>query len=306
MDIYFAAVNDIQILHDFYKHTGKKINVMLSFHELNGKVLETINNYAPYVKKFMLDSGAFSVYSKPALLKSLKQKFPLYLKNHKDDLEQYCEAVFNLDYMSGEDEKSRTANLSMYIDIRKNYEKITPVIHSIEKDNKELDEYEYDKPVTIGIGQNKKRKSKDYRPLLQSTVNRIKTNSKCHLLGITDYEILDDVPNIDSCDSKSWLDYAVSGKVLFNRFDGNKLRQRTIYFPNFVDKATKGKEVAFDEMEQTDRESFLGVMNRVFKLTKDDFLNTNQLHSRMLANIYYELQKIAYINNKHNPNLQTK
>ena len=311
MDIYFAGIPNVDFLKYYYENSKHhKINVMLSYYSLNGKVIETIKEYAPYVHKFMLDSGAYSAFSADSkIVGKLIKLYPDYLERHKSELEDYCkdgslEAVFTLDYKRGEDDKSRLDNLEMYQDIIKVYENITPVIHRISNENIELDNYEKYKPKMIAIGQNIDRLKENKRHLLINTVNRIKKNAKCHLLGITNYEILDAVYNIDSCDSTSWNDYAYTGKVLFNYLDKNEFKEITLYCAEYENIKPKGNEVAFDDLEQKLREKFLGDMNKNYSLVKDDFLNKNDYRARQIANIHYELQKIAYINNKHNPTLQ--
>ena len=186
----------------------------------------------------------------------------------------------------------------MFIDLRRVYENITPVIHTIKPHNLELDEYESYKPRVIAIGQNKDRSKKSKRTLLQNTIKRIQLRSKCHLLGVSSEDMLEDVPYLDSCDSKSWLDYATRGQILFNRLDKNNLVSYVIYFPEFENTKPRGNDVLFDEMPDNDKKIFLDEMNKHLQLSIDDLRNTNRVEARLFANIFYEQRKFAHLNSR--------
>ena len=112
MEFYFAGMSDINILIEYYQRTNKKINLMLSFEGLHGKVIEYVKSSARYAGKIMLDSGAYSVFSKPSLLGNLLINFPLYLENHPEFLKENISHVFSLDYNS--DTEKFSLNFDIY------------------------------------------------------------------------------------------------------------------------------------------------------------------------------------------------
>ncbi|MBO6110477.1 MAG: hypothetical protein J6P12_06435, partial [Methanobrevibacter sp.] len=122
----------------------------------------------------------------------------------------------------------------------------------------------------------------------------------CHLLGISDYEILKDVPNIDTCDSQSWLQYAITGQIMFNKIDENgNFVNYIVYFPKY--EKFEEKAVYYNDWineNKTDSEIFRKEMKEELQLTRDDFFGKNKELSLKLANIYYQLKMIDYLNGK--------
>lgn len=305
--LFFAAgINSVNFLKTYYEASLTKINIMLSYHTVKDNVIEKVQKFSPYVDKFMLDSGAFSVYSKEDLLTNLLNTYPLYLKNNRNDLENIFYAVYNLDYKSGQDTFSFSENLDMFKSLYKVYPKIVPVIHNIDAINPELDIYEKYSPEIIAIGQNEKRGKEKFRNLLQDTINRIRTKSRCHLLGVSDFKIINNVYNVTSVDSKSWLDDSVKGKIVryfdYDINSQNRFHEICIKFPENMYCNKKSGEILYDELDNNTKEKFLNEMKDKLGLTREDFFTANREVTRQLANLYYIQKKISLISQFNNPN----
>jgi len=314
MELFFACVDKTDIAKEYFERTEEhiKINILFSYYYIKDNVEEIADLQKPYANKIMLDSGAFTLFTQNKdeddeiddkfrhKIKVLNAKYMNFLKEHKQYTQQTFCNVFSLDYMknpSGFEE-----NQDAYMDLREIYPDIVPVAHEFktDDDNDEIKAYLYFNPKTISIGQIQNRKSKDNRPKLEASVDKIKKHCGCHLLGISDYEILKDVPNIDTCDSQSWLKYATTGKIMFNKVDENgNFVNYIVYFPKY--EKFEEKAVYYNDWineNKTDSEIFRKEMKEELQLTRDDFFGKNKELSLKLANIYYQLKMIDYLNGK--------
>jgi hypothetical protein len=314
MDIFFACVDNTDIAKDYFERTREhiKINILFSYYYVKDNVEDIVNLQVPYTNKIMLDSGAFTLFSQNKNeddeiddnlrheIKTLNAKYMTFLKEHKKYIQQTFCNVFSLDYMKNQ--SGFEENQNTYMDLREIYPDIVPVVHEFktDDDNDEINAYFHFKPKTISIGQIENRTSKDNRDKLKASVDKIKKHCSCHLLGISDYEILKDISNIDTCDSQSWLKYATTGQIMFNKVDENgDFVNYIVYFPKY--EKFKKKGIYYNDWvneNKTDSDIFRKEMEKELKLTRDDFFGNNMEQSLKLANIYYQLKMIDYLNGK--------
>ena len=321
MKIYFAAMEsnseDINYPKLYYEcnRNKKKINILMSYYYIKSDPEKYFNKFIDYVDNFMLDSGAFTLFSSDK-----KSEIPHHYELFKNYIDE------NSPFLSSKDIKTFTLdsdptiygyenNYRIYCELRKIYPKIIPVIHQFADDSNddEIDGYSSKNPDIIAIGQilDKKGEKKirglsANRQKLISSVNKIKQNHMCHLLGITTANILFDVPNIDSCDSRSWLLNSTTGKVFFNTVDKNgKFKDYIIHFPEFdksTNKSTNSavKTINFDlwEKDSDKRDDIKKFEMDINKLGLEikDFRGYNNAIARVVTNIYYYEKMIEFIN----------
>lgn len=187
---------------------------------------EDTERLIPYMKDFMLDSGAFTFMAQAGT----KADFNEYAERYADfvirnNVKKYIE--LDLDYIIG-CEKSR--QLRNYLE-KKTGRKSVPVWHPIRGKDEFLrmcDEYDY---VCLGgiVGQ-KWRGVESYMPWFIKEAH--KRNTKIHGLGFTKFTKLPDY-HFDSVDSTAWTTGNRYGYLYF--FDGKKMTKKD---------APKGKRLA--------------------------------------------------------------
>ena len=293
MDFFFAGMEDPLVAQEYFARTGEKLNVLFSFYTIGSRIDRIVDLFSPVVKKMMLDSGAFSLFTKnEAEITRFKQIYTNFLKYNSDFLNEKFDCVFTLDYRSNFD--GFEDNFDMFKQLHCVYRNVVPVIHSLGAGNPEILAYEKFLPHTIAIGQNKFRNRKSHLGQLIGAINSIQRKSKCHLLGVSDYKMLSKLKTIDSCDSTSWLKCANCGVVLRYKIVGNMLESQSIYFPNKEGVSRKGT-VTLEEMLGDEKNEFLREMKENLNLTRNDFFNNNSCLSRCLANIYYTLKMVNHL-----------
>ena len=293
MDFFFAGMEDPLVAQEYFARTGEKLNVLFSFYTIGSRIDRIVDLFSPVVKKMMLDSGAFSLFTKnEAEITRFKQIYTNFLKYNSDFLNEKFDCVFTLDYRSNFD--GFEDNFDMFKQLHCVYRNVVPVIHSLGAGNPEILAYEKFLPHTIAIGQNKFRNRKSHLGHLIGAINSIQRKSKCHLLGVSDYKMLSNLKTIDSCDSTSWLKCANCGIVLRYKIVGNRLESQPIYFPNKEGVSRKGT-VTLEEMLGDEKNEFLREMKENLNLTRNDFFNNNAGMSRCLANIYYTLKMVNHL-----------
>ena len=246
MDFFFAGMEDPLVAQEYFARTGEKLNVLFSFYTIGSRIDRIVDLFSPVVKKMMLDSGAFSLFTKnEAEITRFKQIYTNFLKYNSDFLNEKFDCVFTLDYRSNFD--GFEDNFDMFKQLHCVYRNVVPVIHSLGAGNPEILAYEKFLPHTIAIGQNKFRNRKSHLGQLIGAIDSIQRKSKCHLLGVSDYKMLSKLQTIDSCDSTSWLKCANCGVVLRYKIVGNMLESQSIYFPNKEGVSRKGT-VTLEEM----------------------------------------------------------
>lgn len=308
MEIFFAGGPTNKIFIKFYEKTGRKVSILKNYYELNDSNFEnTILSYKPYVDKIMLDSGAFSANNSLSAKEAeiIKKRYPFFLKQHTKFLCENIYRVFTYDFRF--DAEGHHDNYFLYLNLRDNYKDICPVIHRYTENglNTEIHEYSQYNPPAIAIGQiisentGNNRTSPSNISQLQETINSIKqTNSDCHLLGITKPNALLNLQNYDTCDSTSWSYYARTGEVyIFWPPDNkcNKYLSRDFKIPQML-KHKDNKNSLYNKNNTAIRTRFFDEMKKELQLNEIDFNNSSSTESLQLANLYYSLKLMDYIN----------
>ena len=268
----------------------KKVNVLYSYYyNQECRIEDTVQKTGKYVSHFMLDSGGFSTRNMPENEReNLRMNFINYIKNRQETHNDF-KCIFAYDDLK----ESVDVNINYFDELHGLYSGIVPIIHDLDEPDYEITAYLSYKPEIIAIGQANNGKKERNAKRLKSVIDKIRSNKKdikIHLLGITKLETLLEV-DFDTCDSKSYLDCAISGIVMyFNEKTGKEL----IYFPNKENKKKSGTVLLDDASHKQD---FLNDMEKVFKLRREDFFNNNAQKNRTLANIYYTIQIENYLKN---------
>lgn len=280
MEIYLAGPN-LKIIQEFYERSKLKPNILISYNDAKGKVEETVDSYRPYCNKFMLDSGGFS--SKKKLTKEesicLGNRFLNFLKEKKSFLDKTFTCVFAFDYIKGLIDFNK--NTSRYEEQLSIYDNIVPVVHNINENSNEIENYKVYEPHTIAIGFSEDKTNIKY---LKPATEKIRMFTKSHLLGVTDAKLLTEIKT-DTSDSRSWSDYAETGEICYYYKDNYKARIERLYNPNIQNKERSGAKLFYES------EYFDIVMEDVkkFGFTQEDLDNKNKEKLMKFVNIYYTM-----------------
>ena len=57
----FAAINEAEVVKNFYEKTGIKLNYLISYYYLEGQAYKLVKEYRSMIQDLYLDSGAYSV-----------------------------------------------------------------------------------------------------------------------------------------------------------------------------------------------------------------------------------------------------
>lgn len=196
MDFYFVSVNkkeEREVIGEI-----KPSHVLLSYHYFKNKVLKDFCNDIGYVPKILLDSGAYSAWSKG------KNISPIDYMNYIVKNKEYIHKYIALDVI-GEPELT-----IKYYEIMKlkGFDPI-PVYHYGD-DERFLQFYIREGHDYIALGNTVPIKDKKQ---VAEWINYLKskyTNIKFHLLGSASKKITQQT-NIDSCDSSTWILMAFNG-----------------------------------------------------------------------------------------------
>lgn len=213
MNIYLAGCKDImRIIDDEYLSNGKiNLNILESFYYQNDTVAKAI----PYLKHFILDSGAFTFFSsKPSSLRweEYVEKYAQYIK--ENNVELFME--LDIDPLIGYDG---------VLKLRERLERLVskpciPVWHR----NRGKDDFvrmcqQYDYVALGGIAIKEiKRSEYQYFPFFINTAH--KYGAKIHGLGFTSIEGLKKY-HFDSVDSTTWMSGQRFGEV--HKFNGRTM-----------------------------------------------------------------------------------
>lgn len=309
MDIFFVAdlhSTQLNLFRSFYKLTNIKLNILLSYYYMknNADFRRDVENINFYTNKIMLDSGAFTAF------KSLNEKdtiqlgrqYKIFLKTHKTFINNTFYRVFSFDYRKDKD--GFDDNHAEFYELYEAYNKVCPVIHRLsdDKGNEEIDVYAEYNPLTIGIGQIENRTSQKNLSYLQKTIEGINdVKSDCHLLGIANFEMLQNLHGIATCDSSSWNVYAINGVVqtfISPKQNLTNVEPEIKLVKFYKYESDKDKTDYFENQSDEFKNSFFMEMNKVLRLEPEQFYNSENIRSRQLANLYYTHKIFEYLTNK--------
>ena len=196
-------------LYKSYPHfKDSEINILGSYGTTTNDYYEVIFKHPDLYHEIILDSGAFSINNPNN--QSVNNRltfdgFKAYCKHTKDKFKFIIN--YDEDFTPSGFEKNNE-NLK---DLEEAGIPVVPVIHDYEAEN--FDEIEfylrhgYDL-IALGYAEHKKAKVK-------TAVKRITSNGcKVHVLGITSYDVLKDLP-VHYCDSSNWTQAVAFGYIYF-------------------------------------------------------------------------------------------
>ena len=276
MLLHISSPSIEQILAFHALHPKKPLNVLLTYakqqHFNDFQVL-----HRNKICSLILDSGAYTLNKSKwaGRPENLLREYAVF-SNYTSC---YYDFIFNLD----ENFTSRgyEENMLNQFDLENRGLDPVPVVHNLFNGEIErLIEMDYD---IIAIGQCENGRSFKQ---LESAVNRIHgADRKTHLFGVTEYEILRDLP-VWSCDSSSWAQYVQYGQVMWWNDDNEDWSPwDVLYFPKLQEEhdPTKGKNY-FDYAFKDDLDAY--IWNNL-RLTVDDLLGVHKVLNRSLVNIYF-------------------
>lgn len=197
MRLYFVATDSSSVEAEVIRET-RPDRLLLSYHYFRNKGIGSFIDKIGYKPEILLDSGAFSAYTKGRNIS------PIDYMKFIDDNTDYINGYFALDVI-GDDELSKR-----YYDIMriKGYRPI-PVYH-IGDDEKYLEYYVNDGNTYIALGGTAKMRSKpDVAKWCASVIEKY-PQINFHLLGSSSKQITDHC-RLYSFDSSTWIMMALNG-----------------------------------------------------------------------------------------------
>jgi len=174
----FNAIGDARIIPLFYEKTGIKLNILVSYHYLQGQEHPLVKQYRKMYDLLYLDSGAFSANTGKSKIDV--HEYLQYLKLNG----KAFDVTFNLDDNFRDPEHNWQNQVYLEKNLSKGIKRPVPVLHYMEDPLAEFERYYADYPY-IALGSNRNvsknffEKVKDSHP-----------NLKVHLFGNLGREIL--------------------------------------------------------------------------------------------------------------------
>ena len=291
MNIYLVASSS-EIFKLFYSCTGLKPNILISMKNYLDNyigLLRLIKNVRPFVNNIILDSGGFSTKDirDVKVAETMKNKYLNFINKYYNYIHETFEYIFAFDYIHGQ--INFDLNFKWFDEQHSLNEMVVPVIHDISENTKKVDQYSVYHPKHIAIG---KCPNKTNIKLLKPVIDNIRRNSEFHFLGITTPKILTEII-VDNCDSKSWIDYSTTGKLMCFYLENNEFKSDTIYFKKYEGSSYPGS-ISFDDYNKKNEILKIGV---IFDREYKDFFNEKQSETLMLCSLYNYMKLQDLINN---------
>lgn len=209
------AIDDPNTIKIFYDKTNIKLNILISYHYLEGKAYDLTTKYRDIIGLLYLDSGAFSAEKKS--LKINVSEYRRYTRrySHKFDV------VFNLDDDFNNPDHNFNNQTYLEEDLPEGAKIPAPVIHDPEDPYSEFEVYADQGHEMIAIGSNKR--------IPDEIFDKIKENYpdiKLHMFGNLRREILIKHKPY-SADSAAWAHQAGYGVVYY--WDAEENKEQKLY-----------------------------------------------------------------------------
>jgi hypothetical protein len=258
IQIYLSSFHEkpLQIFKSYPHFKDSEVNILGSYGTADSDYHQVLYEQPDLFNDAILDSGAFTINNPNN--KSVNRRLTF------DGFKAYCRATKErFKFIINYDEDFTTNGFEKNDENLKDLEKAgisaIPVIHDYEAENfDEIDHYlrhGYDL-IALGYAENKKAKVK-------KAVRRItRHGSKVHVLGITSYNDLKDLPVL-YCDSSSWIQAVAFGRIYF--WNGNDNKRNPL-----VDDMTD--KIRFWDKDEQDRKPGYYYDDYPFKSDLDDYL----------------------------------
>lgn len=263
-----------------------EMNILLSYGTRSPDYYEMINSSRNMINELICDSGAFTknfASAKTAAKISL-DGFISFCKQPR------VKESFNFFFNYDEDFRVSgfETNLRNMLKMEENGIEVVPVVHDYLGDHfDEIGYYLDSKYPIIALGYSE-HKIKNKKENIVNVVNRIVTaGAKVHLLGISSYDILTDIP-VHYCDSSSWAQEGKYGCILW--WNLNKSCENKTDRIRFLDR-DNSHECHKQHIENySDKESFLKYLNDNLNMTLVDLYGHDKEHNRQLVNVHFFVQ----------------
>jgi len=174
----FNAIGDARIIPLFYEKTGIKLNVLVSYHYLQGQEHPLVKEYRKMYNLLYLDSGAFSANTGKSKIDVHEYLQYLNLNGKPFDV------TFNLDDNFSDPEHNWQNQVYLEKHLSKGIEKPVPVLHDAQDPFAEFERYYADYPY-VAIGSNR-NVAKNFFKKVKGKYPRLKV----HLFGNLSGEML--------------------------------------------------------------------------------------------------------------------
>lgn len=259
---------------------NEKLNILISYGIHDKKYINMKPEEHGNINSIVCDSGVFSKNPKPL-----------------DDFIGFCKPLLNQFgfFINYDEDFTINGFQKNYSNLKHNEENgidVVPVVHDYESEIvDEIAIYLKEKYPIIALGAFKDKNNKDRKNKQNITraVNRIVDGgAKVHLLGVTDYHILKDIP-VHFCDSTSWTKQQEHGRILW--FNTHCNAHNTIYIPDKIKYLPKNKKQYIGNYKYYNFfEAYLDSLG----LQITDLLGYGRTSYRKLLNMHYfvKLQEI--------------
>ena len=204
-------------------------NVLLTYYDLK-RPMDHIARYRHMIGDLILDSGAFSLNNiYPNLIVRARESQKLFQKYEFDLplVQKHYDFVFNFDDQFGPNSFSH--NLSRLHALEAKCTMPVPVLHNLA--NHEADYFINNGYNRAAIGQCHAQDREDLAVLWPVVDKLYHADVDVHLFGMTTPGVISHV-SACSCDSKTWLDYAIRGRILhWNPLNPKMDKTDIIYIP---------------------------------------------------------------------------
>ena len=272
----FNAIDDANTVKAFYDKTNIKINVLISYHYLEGKAYDLTAKYRDMIGLLYLDSGAFSAKKKS--LKINVSEYRRYTRrySHKFD------AIFNLDDDFNNPEHNFNNQAYLEEDLPAGAKRPAPVIHDPEDPYGEFEVYAEQGHEMIAIGSNKRIQDDIFDKMKENY-----PNIRLHMFGNLNRDILIKHRPF-SADAASWAHQAGFGVVYYWDIEENK--EQRLYIGE-RDKTPKGIVHINQYPKKAD---FKNMLEQKFGYDYQALLT--DYNAKRNVNLYFFTQLEEYIN----------
>lgn len=296
MKIYLSSLPTkiIDMLRE--RMPSRKPNVLVTYYGLKDPADYTIKN-RHQIGSLILDCGAFSLFNKGLRGEELGRAADKLFRGFKAYIKQakhYYDYIFSMDDRFDPD--SFEHNLERMQDLEDSGLCVIPVVHNLV--NQEIQYYVSRNYPCIAIGQIQDV-NRENLEIIGPVVDALywKHCVKVHMFGMTTPNVLLHIPAY-SCDSKTWLDYAIRGRVLYwNPENANMDKTDVIYFSNSG--IVKDKTLGVDYRKYNDLENFKQHVLKNYGITWSDLMGNERQIYRALVNCLYFMELEEVISSYH-------
>jgi hypothetical protein len=234
------AIDNAEIVTIFFKKTGEKLNVLVSYAYLKGNGVKLTRDYRDKIDSLYLDSGAFTAAS---------GKVHISLSEYRRFIRRFgalFDEVFNLDNKFDNPDHNKQNQIYLEEDLPKGSKRPIPVLHDKVDPLKEFREYADEGHKYIAIGSNLPRK-------LLDVIWKDFSGIDIHMFGKLNRKLLFDYKPF-SADASTWAKAVGFGKLHY--WDSEDKKEYTISLGER--EGSKGSGILFDDFHHKSQlESFL-------------------------------------------------